>query len=172
MFVLGIDPGTATTGFGLIKIDGQGEIKLVDYGLLETDKSIDPGERLDIIYEGLTEIIKKHQPHILAMEKVFFFSNAKTVIRVSQAQGVVLLAASKLGVPVSEYTPGQVKLVVGGSGRADKKIMQIAIFDMFGLEAEKNKKTHFDNVADAIGIALCHIRTVFPTSGSLVTQGT
>lgn len=162
MFVLGIDPGTATTGYGVLEIDGRGNVKLIAHGLLETDKDVDPGERLGIIFEGLQDIIKKYTPHILAMEKVFFFSNAKTVIRVSQAQGVVLLAASKLGVPVSEYTPGQVKLAVGGSGRADKKVMQSAIFDMFGLVAEKNKKTHFDNVADAIGIALCHVRIAFP----------
>lgn len=158
MLVLGIDPGTATTGFGLIKTNGDGSVKLIKSGLIETDKDGIPGIRLDIIYRALNYLIEKHSPEVVAIEKIFFFSNAKTVIRVSQAQGVLLLAAAHAKVPVFEYAPGQVKLVVGGSGRADKDQMKKSIFEMFKIKARKNKKTHFDNEADAIAIAVCHAK--------------
>ncbi len=160
MLVLGIDPGTATTGFGLIKLTDDGSPVLVDHGLIETDKDGDPGVRLASIYTQLERLINEHKPHVLAMEKIFFFANAKTVIRVSQAQGVLLLVASHSGVPVFEYAPGQIKLQIGGNGRADKKLIQSAIKEMFGLVAQKNKKTHFDNAADAIAIALTHIKYI------------
>ena len=166
---MGIDPGTATTGYGLIKINGEGLPVLVDHGLIETDKDGDPGSRLTLIYERLESLLKDHKPSVVAMEKIFFFSNAKTVIRVSQAQGVVLLAAAHLGIPVYEYAPGQVKLNVGGSGKADKKVMQESIFQMFGLKAQKNEKTHFDNVADAIAIALCHTKLEASKQSSVVS---
>lgn len=156
MLVLGIDPGTATTGFGLIKVSEDGSPILIHHGLIETDKESDPGVRLTQIYNEIELLLREHKPNVLAMEKIFFFSNAKTVIRVSQAQGIILLVSSHLGIPVHEYAPGQVKLNVTGSGKADKKMMQEAIKQMFGLVAQKNKKTHFDNAADAIAIAVCH----------------
>lgn len=158
MLVLGIDPGTATTGYGLVSIDKNRRLELIDHGLIETDKNGHPGLRLVEIYSQTIALLKDHRPSVMAMERIFFFINKKTVIRVSQAQGVLLLAAADLGIPVMEYAPGQVKLAVGGSGRADKKAMQKAIKDMFGVEAEKNRKTHFDNAADAIAIAVCHIK--------------
>jgi crossover junction endodeoxyribonuclease RuvC len=156
MLVLGIDPGTATTGFGLIKMTDSGTPVLVHHGLIETKDEGNPGARLVKIYNQLIQLIEEHKPHVVAMEKIFFFINKKTVIRVSQAQGILLMAAANCGVPVHEYAPGQVKLNIGGHGKADKKEMQAAIFKMFGLEAQKNKKTHFDNAADAIAIAVCH----------------
>lgn len=156
MLVLGIDPGTATTGFGLVKITEDGSPILMHHGLIETKKELDPQKRLVEIYDQMEELLKEHKPNVVAMEKIFFFSNAKTVIRVSQAQGVLLLVSEHLGVPVFEYAPGQVKLNVTGSGKADKKMMQSYIKEMFGLVAQKNKKTHFDNAADAIAIAVCH----------------
>lgn len=160
MLVLGIDPGTATTGLGLIKITAQNSPILIHHGLIETDKDSDPAKRLAHIYSEMEEILKEHKPNVLAMEKIFFFSNAKTVIRVSQAQGVILLVAEHLGIPVFEYAPGQVKLNVALNGRADKKMVQEVIKKTFGLMAQKNKKTHFDNAADAIAIALCHAKIV------------
>jgi crossover junction endodeoxyribonuclease RuvC len=164
MLILGIDPGTATTGFGVIKLSGDGNTILVDHGLIETNKEEDPGWRLSEIYRQMEVLIREHKPQVLAMEKVFFFSNQKTVIRVSQAQGVILLIASHLGIPVFEYAPGQVKLQIGGNGRADKKLIQFAIKEMFGLVAQKNKKTHFDNAADAIAIALTHVKYITGTA--------
>lgn len=160
MLVLGIDPGTATTGYGLVSLNGKGVSELLTHGLIETDKDNHPGSRLVEIYKQTSALLKKHKPTVVAIERIFFFINKKTVIRVSQAQGVLLLAAADLGVPVVEYAPGQIKLTVGGHGRADKKMMQKVIKDTFGVEAEKNKKTHFDNVADAIAIAMCHIKIV------------
>lgn len=156
MLVLGIDPGTATTGFGLIKVAENGLPVLMHHGLIETDKELSPGVRLTQIYNEIEALLREHKPQVLAMEKIFFFSNAKTVIRVSQAQGIILLVSSHLGIPVYEYAPGQVKLNVTGSGKADKRQMQESIKEMFGLVAQKNKKTHFDNAADAIAIAVCH----------------
>lgn len=158
MLVLGIDPGTATTGYGLIKKNGQEVPTFVDAGLIETNKNGHPGERLAGIYRETSLLLKKYKPAVMAIEKIFFFINKKTVIRVSQAQGVLLLAAEDANVPVFEYAPGQVKLIVGGHGRADKKAVQKEIKNIFGLVAEKNKKTHFDNTADAIAVALCHIK--------------
>lgn len=163
MLVLGIDPGTATTGWGLIKVNGEGKTILVDHGLIETDKDGVPGVRLIEIYKRVVELLVEYQPTALAMERIFFFSNAKTVIRVSQAQGVLLMAAAQANIPVYEYAPGQVKLNVGGSGKADKKVMKKTVLDMFGLEAKKNEKTHFDNIADAIAIAICHAKLVNST---------
>lgn len=160
MLVIGIDPGTATTGYGLIKVDVNGETKLMDSGLIETDKDGDPSRRLDKIYMGILSLLKEHSPDIFAIEKIFFFSNAKTVIRVGQAQGVLLLAAAHSKIPVVEYAPGKIKLVVGGNGRADKAIIKEAVRKIFGIQAEKGKKTHFDNVADAIAVALCHVRMI------------
>lgn len=158
MLVLGIDPGTATTGYGLIKLGRRGAPELKDHGLIETDKDGHPGARLVEIYKQTSTLLKRHRPTVVAIEKIFFFINKKTVIRVSQAQGVLLLAAADLGIPVVEYAPGQIKLTVGGHGKADKKMMQKVIKEMFGIEPEKNKKTHFDNTADAIAIAVCHAK--------------
>lgn len=160
MLVLGIDPGTATTGFALIKINGEGKPILVHHGLIETDKDMDPSARLSEIYTKMEIVINEFKPQVLAMEKIFFFSNQKTIIRVTQAQGVIMLIASHRGIPVHEYAPGQIKLQIGGNGRADKKLIQYSIKEMFGLVAQKNKKTHFDNAADAIAIAVTHVKYV------------
>ncbi len=164
MLILGIDPRTATTGFGLIKLNAANEPILVHHGLIETNKEEDPGWRLSEIYRQMEELMREHKPKVLAMEKIFFFSNQKTVIRVSQAQGVILLIASHLSIPVFEYAPGQVKLQIGGNGRADKKMIQLAVKEMFGLVAQKNKKTHFDNAADAIAIAVTHVKSITGTA--------
>lgn len=158
MLVLGIDPGTATTGYGLIKVNAEGQPILVDHGLVETDKNGHQGARLVEIYNQVEGLLKDHKPDVVCIEKIFFFANAKTVISVSQAQGVLLLVAAHCGVPIFEYAPGKIKLIVAGSGKADKKMMKEAVKSLFGLEAQSKKKTHFDNVADAIAVAVCHAR--------------
>lgn len=160
MLVIGIDPGTATTGYGLIEVGENSKPQLLDFGLIETEKNGDPSKRLHKIYKDMLALLKTHSPDIFAMEKIFFFSNAKTVIRVGQAQGVLLLAAARAKIPVVEYAPGQIKLVVAGSGRADKTVMKKAVRKLFGIRAKNKKKTHFDNVADAIAVAMCHVRVV------------
>lgn len=159
MLVLGIDPGSATTGYGLLKLNGDSVPHLLDYGWIESKDSNNHTRRINEIYEKMLSLLSQHKPDVVAMERVFFFSNAKTVIAVSQAQGVFMLASEKCGVPLIWYTPGQVKLKIAGSGRADKKLMKKTILEIFNVEAPHKKKTFFDDVADAIAIAYTHIKT-------------
>lgn len=157
MLILGIDPGTATTGYGLVRKNGKGN-EVVKWGLIETDKSLLKERRLDFIFEETLRLINLHKPDVFVFEKVFFANNAKTVISVGQAQGVMLLAASKAKVEVAEYAPGTIKKMITGSGRANKKEVQIAVRKILGskVKSERHKKTHFDNAADALAIALTH----------------
>jgi len=157
MLILGIDPGTATTGFGLVNFTKTGN-EVVDWGLIETDKSLLKERRLDFIFEEVQRLIIKFKPDVFVFEKVFFSNNAKTVIAVGQAQGVMLLAASKTKVHVEEYAPGTIKKMITGSGRANKKEVQEHIRKILGarVKSEKHKKTHFDDSADALAIALTH----------------
>ncbi|MAG59791.1 crossover junction endodeoxyribonuclease RuvC [Candidatus Woesebacteria bacterium] len=158
MLIIGIDPGTATTGYGLVKVQKNGGSRLLASGLIETKNNGNHPKRLNEIYKSTISLLKLHSPDIFAIEKIFFFSNAKTVISVGQAQGVLMLAAARSRVPVTEYAPGQIKKVVGGNGRADKEEMKKAVRREFGIRPKKGKKTHFDNEADAIAVALCHIK--------------
>lgn len=163
MLILGIDPGTATTGFGCINvtdisaISGKG-LEVIEWGLIETDKDQLKEVRLEIIYEKTLLLIQKFKPDVFVFEKVFFSNNAKTVIAVGQAQGVMLLAARKLNIFVAEYAPGTIKKMITGSGRANKKEVQEHVRKILGskVKSEKRKKTHFDNAADALAIAMTH----------------
>lgn len=157
MLILGIDPGTATTGFGLVRLNGNGN-EVVKWGLIETDKKLLKEKRLEFIFEETVKLINFHKPDVFVFEKVFFSNNAKTVIAVGQAQGVMLLAAGKTGVHVEEYAPGTIKKMITGNGRANKKEVQEHIRKILGskVKSEKNKKTHFDDAADALAIALTH----------------
>lgn len=157
MIVLGIDPGTATTGYGVLEINGHGIIP-VEFDLIETKKHFSPAERLSMIYDHMQDVIRDNKPDVMAIEKVFFANNAKTAIRVGQAQGVMLLAAATFNLPVVEYSPGTIKKIVSGNGRSDKKQMQVALRKIFGpkIRSKKKKRTHFDNAADALAVALCH----------------
>ncbi len=157
MLILGIDPGTATTGFGLVKLNGNGN-EVVEWGLIETDKSLLKEKRLDFIFEETVSLINRHKPDVFVFEKVFFSNNAKTAIAVGQAQGVMLLAACKTKVRVEEYAPGTVKKMITGNGRANKKEVQVSIRKILGnrVKSVKHKKTHFDDAADALAIALTH----------------
>lgn len=159
MLILGIDPGTATTGYGLVKKDETGKVNVVEWGLIETDKNGSKENRLNDIHRETLSIIKKHSPDVFVMEKIFFATNAKTAIAVGQAQGVMLLAASHARVEVAEYAPGTIKKVITGSGRAKKKDIQKAIRKLLGngVKSKAHKKTHFDNAADALAIAMTHI---------------
>ena len=158
MLILGIDPGTATTGYGLVESNGTGRAKVIKWGLIETDKDGFKEKRLEVIYKQTLAIIKSNSPDLFVMEKVFFATNAKTAIAVGQAQGVLLLAASKTNVKVVEYAPGTIKKVITGDGRAKKKDIQKAIRKILGnqVKSKAHKKTHFDNAADALAVALTH----------------
>ena len=131
MLILGIDPGTATTGYGFINTDN-GTLISRGWGLIETDKNGHPEARLESIFEETLSILKLHKPDCLAIERVFFATNAKTAIAVGQAIGVMMLASSKSKVPVYEYAPGTIKKVITGSGRAVKKEVQQAVRKILG----------------------------------------
>jgi len=160
MKILGIDPGTATTGYGVIDQDETGKIKLLEYGLVSTTKDQPHGERLALIYDGITNLVSKHSPDVVAIERLFFATNALTAIAVGQAIGVIKLAIHRFKTPVFDYAPMQVKLYVGGSGKADKKVMKSTIKKMFKIREKKGHKSHFDDTADAIALALCHIHKI------------
>ena len=160
MNVLGIDPGTATTGYGVVRLSKDGVVA-VGFGLIETSKDGSPGRRLEVIHSELVKIIAKFKPDVMAIEKLFFAANAKTAIRVGQAQGAMLLAAANESVEVFEYAPGSIKKMVTGDGRADKKTIQRNLRKILGngIRSAPRKRTHFDNAADALAVALCHLAT-------------
>jgi crossover junction endodeoxyribonuclease RuvC len=157
MKILGIDPGTATTGFGIIKVDGN-NIETIGWGLIETDKEDLPGDRLVKIFNLMKKIVEDNTPDIIAIEKLFFSNNAKTAMRVGQAQGVMIYCGAMLGLNVIEYAPGTIKKMITGSGRSDKKAVQQHIRKILGnqVKSKAHKRTHFDNAADALAVALCH----------------
>lgn len=159
MIVLGIDPGYAIVGFGVIEYKNS-RFRLIEYGAITTDAGTSFNRRLEIIYDGLLELIEKYKPEAMSVEKVFYNSNAKTVIDVSQARGVIMLAAQKTGTKVYEYTPLQVKQSVVGYGRAEKKQVQ----EMMRIMLKFDEIPKPDDTADALAMAICHAHT----SGSLV----
>ncbi len=160
MLILGIDPGTATTGYGVVNFKNQ-NLELIDFGLIETNKHGSPEKRLLDIYKQMTKIFKKFKPDIMAIERLFFATNAKTAMRVGQALGVMFLADAKAKTSVVEYAPGTIMKVVAGNGRADKDIVQKSVRKFLGARVRKRKgqKTHFDNAADALAVAICHARS-------------
>lgn len=151
MIILGIDPGIAKVGWGIIK-DEFGKQKVLDYGCFETSSKIDLDERLAKIYDFIVELIKKFTPEILAIEQLYFAANSKTALIVGQARGVILLAASKSNLPTASYTPLQVKQALTGYGRADKNQIQ----SMVGSILHLPKKVVQDDTADALAIAITH----------------
>lgn len=155
MIILGIDPGLATIGYGLIKIKRtartRGNLKCLDYGLIQTSPNLSMPNRLKKINNELAKLIQKYQPEIMAMENLYFFKNLKTAIPVSQAGGVILLTAAKKKVPVEGFTPLQVKLVITKNGWAPKADVQKKIKKMLKLKDIPKP----DDAADALGIAIC-----------------
>ena len=162
MRIIGIDPGYAIVGYGIIDYQNT-RFSVVDYGAILTEAGVPFNERLEQIYDEAFFIMQKYRPEALAIEKVFYNSNAKTVIDVSQARGVLVLAAQKCKVPIFEYTPLQVKQSVVGYGRAEKK--QVQEMTKIILNLEKVPKP--DDTADALAMAICHAHA----SGSLFSKG-
>lgn len=160
MRVLGIDPGTATTGFGLVSEHEDGSLEVIDFGIISTSPGISMPERLSILYHKLAEIILLHRPDTGAVEKLFFQRNVKTALVVGQARGVVLLALSEAALPVAEYSPMEVKQAVAGYGGADKNQVQ----QMVKAILELDKIPQPDDAADALAIAICHLHTIHYTN--------
>jgi crossover junction endodeoxyribonuclease RuvC len=156
MRVLGIDPGTATTGFGLIEgaPGASGRITVVDYGTIRTTPPTPMPLRLAELFGGLCEVIRELRPDAMAVEELFFSTNATTALSVGQARGVILLAGAQAGLPIYEYKPLQVKQALTGYGAADKRQVQ----DMLRLILDLDHIPRPDDAADAIAIALCHLQ--------------
>lgn len=152
---LGIDPGTATTGYGFVRLMPDGELVAVSFGIISTDKDDSSSARLEKIFDELNKLIKKHKPETAAVEKLFFARNVTTGIAVGQARGVVLLALQKAEIETFEYTPLEVKQAVAGYGGADKKQVQEMVHTL--LQLEKIPKP--DDAADALAIAITHLNT-------------
>ena len=151
MKILGIDPGFAIVGYGIIDHTGN-KFKTIEYGAVTTAANEDMFVRFKKIYDGVSEIIKRTNPDAMAIEELFFNSNQKTAINVAQARGIILLAAMNNDVPIFEYTPLQVKQAVVGYGRAEKAQVQQMVKSLLNLE----KVPKPDDTADALAIAICH----------------
>jgi crossover junction endodeoxyribonuclease RuvC len=152
MIVIGIDPGVARLGYGVIQVD-KGVITPLCYGCIQTRAGKRQSERLLAIYTEITALFKRYPPDFLAIEKLFFTKNVTSAMSVSEVRGVILLAAEQHHIPVHEYTPNQVKLAITGSGSADKAQVQDMIRRLLHLDEVPKP----DDAADGLSIALCHI---------------
>ncbi len=151
MRILGIDPGYAILGWGVIDVVGN-KFSVVDYGSILTDTKMDMPSRLQVLYNGLTELIHKYKPDDASIEQLFFNSNAKTAILVGEARGVAVLACANGNLNIGEYTPLQIKQALVGYGRADKKQVQYMVKTMLNLKSVPKP----DDTADALAAAICH----------------
>ena len=151
IIILGIDPGLAIVGWGVIEYKGN-KFKTLGYGSIQTPSTMKTEDRLVEIFDAMNKLIETYKPDCMAVEELFWNTNQTTGIRVSEARGVILLCATRLGVPIYEYTPLQVKQAIVGYGRAEKKQV-ISMVTMF-LKLEKPPKP--DDTADALAIAVCH----------------
>ena len=155
MILIGIDPGTATTGYGVIEKRGD-RVSYVDCGVITTPPTDDPPARIKTIYDAFNALLDKHQPESVATERLFFTNNITTGIPVARALGVILLTLAQRNLPWTEYTPTQVKSAVVGTGRAEKKQMQFMVTRLLSL-SEVPKP---DDAADALAVAICHAHSV------------
>ena len=156
MKILGIDPGMAIVGYGMIEVNNE-NIELLTSGSIQTDKKLDDSKRLLEIYNDLSQIVEKYQPDFASVEQLFFFKNQKTIIPVAEARGVILTVLEKYGVPTFSYTPMEVKQVLTGYGRAEKKEVE----QMVRLTLGSQELPKLDDTVDAIAIAICHSRSIF-----------
>jgi crossover junction endodeoxyribonuclease RuvC len=152
---LGIDPGTATTGFGLVEQLPDGGLRAIDYGVITTPKDLTAPDRLVLLYQQLKELLLLHRPVTSAVEKLFFQKNVSTALAVGQARGVALLALAQAGIEIAEYTPNEVKQAVAGYGSADKRQVQEMVRVLLSLPEIPQP----DDAADALAIAICHLHT-------------
>jgi len=151
MIILGIDPGYAIVGWGVIEYNGN-KFRTLGYGSIQTPAGMPIVDRLELVYKGMREIIEKYKPDQMAVEELFFNTNSKTAIVVAEARGIIILAAKLAGVEIGEYTPLQVKQAVVGYGRAEKKQVIIMVTGLLGLKEPPKP----DDTADALAIAVCH----------------
>jgi crossover junction endodeoxyribonuclease RuvC len=155
MLVIGIDPGTASTGYGLIRQSQNDQLELVDYGLISTAAGQSMPTRLLDLYSALSDVLERYQPDSAAVEQIFFQRNVKTALIVGQARGVALLSLAKMDVTVDEYTPSEIKLAVSGYGNADKIQMQTMVKALLKMDHLPKP----DDAADALAVAICHYQS-------------
>jgi len=154
LIVLGIDPGYAILGYGVVEAEGT-RLRAVDCGVIETTKELTLPERLERLYGGVRQLIQLYQPDEVVFEELFFCHNVTTAIAVGAGRGVALLAAQQSGLPLYEYTPMQIKLGVTGNGRADKVQVQQMVRMLLGLREVPKP----DDAADALAAAICHVNS-------------
>lgn len=154
MIILGLDPGTATTGYGVIQAQGN-TIKGICYGTIQTPAEDPMSKRLHTIYKDVGELIAKYRPDDVAIEQLFFGRNITNAISVGQARGILLLQAERHGLTIGEYTPMQVKKALVGTGRAEKKQVQFMIQKVLTLDVVP----YPDDAADALAVAICHVHS-------------
>jgi crossover junction endodeoxyribonuclease RuvC len=155
MLAIGIDPGTAITGYGLVRELADGSLQVVDYGVIQTPAGQAMPDRLVQIYQQLKQIIVLHSPQSGAVEKLFFARNVRTALSVGQARGVALLALAESGVEVAEYSPNEIKQAVVGYGGAEKMQVQLMVKALLDLEQIPQP----DDAADALAVAICHLHS-------------
>jgi crossover junction endodeoxyribonuclease RuvC len=155
VLILGIDPGTATTGFGLVYENEAGEARLDRYGVILTEAGTPMPERLLRLHRELSALLAEAQPEAVAVEELFFSRNVTTALTVGQARGVVLLAAAQADLPIFEYKPAEVKQALAGYGGADKRQMQEMVRVLLGLDDIPRP----DDAADAVAVAICHLHS-------------
>lgn len=155
MIVIGIDPGTARTGYGVVRLEPDDSLCLLDYGVISTPAGEPMSGRLLQLHQELQVLLAEHQPDSCAVEKLFYQRNVSTAIAVGQARGVVLLALAQAGAVVAEYSPNVVKQAVTGYGAADKRQMQ----EMVRLLLRMQELPTPDDAADALAVAICHLHT-------------
>lgn len=155
MLVIGIDPGTATTGYGLVRESEDGKLSAVEYGVVTTPATLPMAERLLELHRQLRELVLLHRPHSGAVEKLFFQRNVRTALSVGQGRGVAMLALAEAGLAVAEYTPLEVKQAVVGYGGADKHQVQQMVRTLLELEEIPRP----DDAADALAVAICHLHS-------------
>ena len=155
MLVIGIDPGTAITGYGLVEENQDGELKVIDYGVIHTSSELLDHQRLQRIHTQLSDILSLYRPQWGAVEKLFFQRNVRTAISVGQGRGVALLALAEAGLNIAEYTPLEIKQAVTGYGGADKNQIQQMVRALLDLDDRPKP----DDAADALAVAICHIHS-------------
>jgi crossover junction endodeoxyribonuclease RuvC len=156
MIILGIDPGTATTGYGVVRCGEKNHYQVIESGWISTSKDDERDKRLLSTFKQTRAIIKKHRPNVIALERIFFSLNVRTAMSVAESGGVIKLASAIEKVPFTEYTPLTVKMAVTGKGKADKKLVKKTVRKLLNVRSPKKKKTHFDDVTDALALAICH----------------
>jgi len=150
--ILGIDPGLGIVGFGLLDVSSKGQLTALDWGILKTHKDRTNSQRLLEIHTDLTALLVDLKPDLVSVERIFFFKNAKTLVPVSQARGVILLSIEHAGLPLFEYTPMQVKQAMTGYGKSTKQEIQAMVAQRLGLPEIPRP----DDAADALAMAICH----------------